>query len=424
MFKFDSNITNMIKLITSICLLFSCSLFLPAQEFTPNYDESRIPAYTLPNPLVFDNGTTVKAKSDWDKRRAEIFSLFEKHVYGKSPEWKGEVISEEMYSNSEALSGTAIMKEVKLTLKNNEKEHSLKLLLYLPKTDAKVPVFLGYNFNGNHTVIDDPHIALPEVWIDNFKSARGLDSDRGSSSQRWPVKEIISRGYGVATVYYGDVDPDFDDGFTNGVHALFNHKPDESSWGSIAAWAWGLSRITDYLVAQPGVDPEKVILTGHSRLGKAALWAGACDKRFAIVISNNSGCGGAALSKRAFGETVGRINRVFPHWFCDNFNNYNEKEELLPVDQHELLSLIAPRPLYVASASEDQWADPKGEFLACKAASPVYVLLGKDGFAADEMPAVNTPVSGSIGYHIRQGGHDILLYDWLQYLDFADRHLR
>lgn len=414
----------MIKLIASFSILFHCSLFLSAQEFIPNYDESKIQAYSLPDPLVFDNGRAIKDKSDWEIRRAEIYTLFAENVFGKSPEWKGDIVSEEMHSDSDALSGTAVMKEIKLTLRYNEKEHSMKLLLYLPKTDTKVPVFLGYNFNGNHTVIDDRHIALPDVWNENGKSARGLESQRGSSSQRWPVEEIISRGYGVATVYYGDVDPDFDDGFKNGVHALFNEKPDEASWGSIAAWAWGLSRIMDYLVTQPRVNAEKVILVGHSRLGKAALWAGASDKRFAIVISNNSGCGGAALSKRVFGETVGRINRVFPHWFSDNFNKYNEKEDLLPVDQHELLSLIAPRPLYVASASEDRWADPKGEFLACKAASPVYVLLGKEGFAVNEMPAVNTPVSGTIGYHIRQGEHDILLFDWQQYLDFADKHLR
>jgi hypothetical protein len=402
---------------------------LSAQQFVANYDEAKVPAYTLPDPLVFNNGVKVQNKEEWDTRRTEIFKIFENEIYGISPVWKGDIIPTELSSNLNALNGTAIRKEIKLTLKNGSKELSMVVLLYLPKSSKPIPVFLGYNFGGNHSVTEEKDISITNSWMRNDSATgvtnnRASEAGRGKATSNWEVREIISRGYGLATIYYGDVDPDFDGGFKNGVHGLYDQKPDSTSWGAIASWAWGLSRVMDYIETVSLIDSKKVVVIGHSRLGKAALWAGATDKRFAIVISNNSGCGGAALSKRVFGETVGSINASFPHWFCKNFNKYNEKEELLPVDQHQLLSLIAPRPVYVASAEEDLWADPKGEFLSCVGASPVYVLLGEKGFPATEMPPVNSPVVGSIGYHVRTGGHGITLYDWQQYLDFADLYLR
>jgi hypothetical protein len=388
---------------------------LQAQE--ANYDESRVPEYVLPDLLVTEAGTAVKTAGDWEKiRRPEVLGLFEQYVYGKAPDRGYRQSHEVLIHQQKALDGLADRYEIKISVEKNDRVISFNLLVYLP-ADAKVPVpvFMGCNFNGNHTINPDPGILITGSWVRNREESKITNNQANELSR------------GLATFYYGDIDPDYDDSFQNGVHPLFygpgQERPEANEWGSIAAWAWGLSRAMDYLETWDAIDPSRVIVIGHSRLGKTSLWAGASDERFAMVVSNNSGCGGAALSRRAFGETVERINTSFPHWFCRNFHDYNTRVNELPVDQHMLIALIAPRPVYIASAAEDLWADPRGEYLSGYHAARVYNLYNPT-MLDFESPEINSPVNLTrIGYHIRSGGHDVTPYDWQQYLDFADRHL-
>jgi hypothetical protein len=416
------------KSTANFALLFLLSPILLAQPF--NYDESKVPKFMLPDPLVMADGARVKTVKDWEtKRRPEILELFKKEMYGRAPGKPSKLSFFILEHHKNVLGGKADRKQVEVRFAGTRQGPRMMILIYLPaKAKGPVPVFLTLNFRGNHTIADDPAIRLTHSWVrgrtkGETEKNRATEKGRGAAKSRWAIEKILARGYALATIYYGDIDPDFDDGWKNGVHALYPQpKPDE--WGSIATWAWGLSRALDYLETDQAIDAKRVAVMGHSRLGKTSLWAGAADPRFALVISNNSGCGGAALSRRAFGETVKRINTSFPHWFCDNFVKYNANENACPIDQHQLIALMAPRPVYIASAADDRWADPRGEFLSGKHAGPVYQLYGLAGLPAKKQPALNTPSVGSVGYHVRRGRHDVTDYDWEQYLKFADKHLK
>jgi (4-O-methyl)-D-glucuronate---lignin esterase len=397
------------------------------------YDEARLPKFTLPDPLTTLSGQQVQSAAQWnDIRRPEVLRLFEDNVFGRLPEidvpLRTAVISEDRM----ALGGGAIRREISIQFGDGQHAPTMIMLVYTPAAaKGPVPAFLGFNFNGNHTVDSDPSIHVTESWVRDNESIgvsgnRATAESRGSSAGRWPANMIVDRGYGLATIYYGDVDPDFDDGFRNGIHALVgaDDKRTATSGGSISAWAWGLSRALDVLQDDPKIDASRVAVFGHSRLGKTSLWAGATDPRFAMVISNDSGCGGAALSRRRFGESVRRINTSFPHWFNLKHREYNDNENASPVDHHMLIALMAPRPVYVASAQEDRWADPHGEFLSVYHAGPVYRLFGKQPIPSITMPDVNQSVQTDVGYHVRTGKHDVTTFDWRQYLDFADKHLR
>lgn len=422
--------SHFVRLFPFAILQMSFSSLSAAEPFVPNYDEKLIPAYTLPAALIANDGSSVTTPEQWMGRRAELLELFSEHVYGKTPigkpnAWKATLTKPPV----PFLDGLATLEEVRIDLFGDAQQAQLHLVVIKPVSAASkpVPMFLGINGDGNHTVHESPLISVASCWVPAGKAEieagwvidhRATEKGRGFKASRWSIQKMIESGVGLATFCYGDIDPDFDDGFNNGIHAACG-APGEGEWGSIGAWAWGASRAMDWLVTDPQVDAKRVAIMGHSRLGKTSLWAGAQDERFAMVISNNSGCGGAALNRRAVGETVGRITSSFPHWFTPRFASYSTREGELPVDQHQLIALMAPRLVYVASAVEDRWADPKGEFLAALGAEPVYRLFGKTGLGlgeSAESPPINHPVGVWIRYHSREGEHDVTDYDWEQYI--------
>jgi hypothetical protein len=367
-------------------------------------------AADLPEVLKTVEGKPVTSAAEWEAvRRPEVLELFKTHVFGRNPVDRPSTLRfEPLEADKVMVDGKALRKRVNIRYSGPGGEGSIALTAFIPKAAAPAPAF---------------------VLICNRSSAANIDPERIEKSPFFPVEELVARGYAALAFHNGDVDPDSFDGFTNGVHGVFQPDPKvrtPDSWGTLAAWAWGASRVMDWIETEPLIDRTRVAVVGHSRGGKTALWCGANDTRYALTISNNSGCGGAKLNRMELpkSEGIARINKVFPHWFCDTFKKYGDNEAALPVDQHMLVALIAPRLAYVASASLDDWAGQPGEFRSCVLASPVWQLYGMKGLVGETFPAPDSPLQeGRVGYHLRTGKHDLALYDWQRYMDFADRHM-
>jgi hypothetical protein len=370
------------------------------------YEEKGVPRYELPDPLARPDGSRVTSAAEWEQTlRPRTLELFREFVYGRSPGKPEQVRFEVFESSADALDGRATLKRVRITVADGGKSFSFPMAVLIPNGGSgPVPAFV----------------------LINTRPVGRADPTRKRIDPFWPAEELIARGYAAAVFQADEVDPDKpgDAARAKGVRNVWSGagKPGEDAWATIGAWAWGASRVLDYLQTDRAIDPNKIAVIGHSRGGKASLWAGAQDERFALVISNDSGHGGAALSRRRFGETVASINREFPYWFCGNYAKFGDREDELPMDQHQLISLIAPRAVYVASADYDFWSDQRGEFLSLVNAGPVYALYGLSSLAGDAMPPCEAPViSGRMGYHIRRGMHGMLAYDWTRYMDFADQ---
>lgn len=384
----------------------------PPQSTPPaaNYDEAKVGSYTLPDPLK-----GVKNAKDWNqKRRPEILELFEANMHGRSPARSSDVSFNVFDKGTPALDGKAIRKQVEIRFSGKPDAPKADLLVYTPAAAKKrVPLVLYLSFTANSATVDDPGIRPGEVWNREHRRVSAADS-------RFPkikIDDLLAAGFGFATIYYGDIEPDFA-GATYGVRTLYPSY----DWGAVAAWAWGASRALDYLETDHAVDAKKVAIAGVSRLGKTALWAGARDPRFGMVIACCSGEGGASLSRRDYGETVKNLNTTFPYWFSPNYLKFGDHVDELPFDAHMLIALIAPRSVYLSTGSDDRWADPKGEFLAAVAAGPVYRLLGKQDLDTDQMPPPDQPILHDIGFHMHTGGHGANAYDWQQYLKFLQLH--
>jgi hypothetical protein len=394
-----------------------------------NYTEAKVGTYTLPDPLLLLNGKPVRDSRTWfEKRRPEIVKLFEENQFGRAPGRPAGLSFEVFDKGTPAFDGKAIRRQVTIYFDKNKPDLRMELVLYVPsKAKGPVPVLLNAGFAANNLMIKDPGVKEGRTW--NAQQKERLQATKGNNFGGVNVLPLIEAGFGVAAVNYADIDPDSLGAVPYGVRSLYlkpgQNEPAPDEWGSIGAWAWGLSRALDYLETDSGVDAKKVALLGISRLGKTVLWTAARDERFALVIASCSGEGGAALSRRNYGETIKHLTEPtrYPYQFAGNYSKYADHVDQFPVDANMLLALVAPRPVLLQTGDTDRWSDPKGEFLAAVAAGPVYKLLGKQGLDTTEMPSAGQPILHTIGYYMHAGGHGMIPSDWDLVLKFLQLHL-
>ncbi len=394
-----------------------------------NYDEAKVGSYSLPDALTLNNGKPVRDVGTWySKRRPEIVEMFETQQYGRAPGRPAGESFEVVDKGTPALNGKAIRKQITIYLNKDKTGPTIDLLIYLPAAATKpVPMFFSINFGVVQNAVDDSGIKPETVW--DPKTNTRITPPAGRGFGRIDAGALLDAGFGVATYYYGDVDPDYLSGFSNGIRAKYlkagQTERGADDWGAIAAWAWGMSRVEDYFETDKSIDAKRVAIHGVSRLGKTVMWAGAHDQRFAAVIASCSGEGGAALSHRDYGETIAHLTAPtrYPYQFAENYAKYGGFPDKAPMDANLLIALVAPRPLLLQTGNTDNWSDPKGEFLAAVAAGPVYKLLGKEDLGTDVWPSASQPIFHDLSYYMHEGGHGMVPSDWGIYVEFLKKTL-
>lgn len=407
-----------VKLVLSFLVVISLehsNAYSQSKEWESDviYSENQVPFYELQDPLVTIEGKRITTKDDWlNIRRPQIMGMFASTIYGRVPEPETpiEVDYEIISEDKEFFDGRGTRKHILAQYSNERGSVQMHIALFIPNhIKGPVPVLLRLSFGD----ADGDNIEM-----DNIQAY-------GKLRNGTPLIDLFDKGFGVVCIKGGEVIGD-EISFRNSVQKLYykgnQSMPRADEWGVIAGISWQLSRAMDYLETQKNVDNSKVAIVGFSKLGKSTLWAGALDTRFALVMSQNSGCAGAALWKRNFGENLKYMSR-FPHWLCDNAKKYIGREEDLPVDQHMLLACIAPRPVYIMSGINDMWADNLGEYISSYHATPVYELFGLKGQSKIDRPRVNEPAADrALSYCVRSGAHGYEPTDWVQYINFMDFH--